>query len=166
MKKVFVTRRNLIGCLAGTILCGVAFATPSPGGSSLLEAYATVQAALAEDKLTEAKEGSRELLVRLGTRVSKSGGGWRQPLAKMRVAAKALSSASEMPEARQSFGVLSEVAVLIARADKKLQADWRLYHCPMAPGFKFWLQPVKDSATKNPYMGLTMQRCGSGESWQ
>ncbi|MBI4405838.1 MAG: DUF3347 domain-containing protein [Deltaproteobacteria bacterium] len=59
---------------------------------------------------------------------------------------------------RQAFGFFSEAVVALHKKTKGVEMD--LYHCPMAKGYGYWLQP-KGTTLSNPYMGLRMQKCGS-----
>lgn len=50
-------------------------------------------------------------------------------------------------------------------SEPPLKSQWNLYRCPMALGYKFWVQPKSEAGKMNPYMGRAMQQCGSVKPW-
>lgn len=74
-------------------------------------------------------------------------------------AADQLAQTKEVEKARTLFGEVSEGLVMAALEDPRLADGWSLFECPMANGYKRWLQPEAQMA--NPYMGTRMLKCGS-----
>ena len=64
---------------------------------------------------------------------------------------------------RKAFGEVSRSAIALLTAEESLRKDLHVFECPMAQGYKKWVQP---SETKeNPYMGQKMLQCGSASTW-
>ena len=87
-------------------------------------------------------------------------------LSAVAAAAKKLAAIveSDLPALRLGFGDLSRalidlVQADLAQADPTLAGTLHLFECPMAKGFKRWLQP--QAVLENPYMGQAMLSCGS-----
>ncbi len=84
-------------------------------------------------------------------------------------ATTALSTALSAPEpkladVRVAYGELSRAVVAIIATDASLMQGRYLFECPMAKGYKRWVQ-VKPEM-ENPYMGQRMLECGSSiASW-
>ena len=122
---------------------------------SLLDHYQAVQTALAQDDLPGAKKGAEQILK------IKSNDSTKKTLEGARV----ITQATDLKTARSGFGTLSGGVVTRVKLDPALQTKWKLYQCPMAKGYQFWLQPEKEGTVKNPYMGSAMQTCGMGKPW-
>jgi len=60
---------------------------------------------------------------------------------------------------RRTFGELSRPLVGLLERDPSLGAGLHTFECPMAKGYKRWLQP--SAKLENPYMGQRMLSCGS-----
>jgi hypothetical protein len=67
-------------------------------------------------------------------------------------------------EVRKAFGDVSSAIVALVATDASLQAGRHIFECPMAQGYKKWVQTSEPVA--NPYMGSAMLECGSKSSWQ
>jgi len=78
-------------------------------------------------------------------------------------AAEQVAGASDLDSARRAFGELNRFLVALAAADPRLQDGWHVFRCPMAEGFRKWLQ--HSPKLENPYMGQAMISCGSSTSW-
>lgn len=78
-------------------------------------------------------------------------------------AAERLATAGDLEKARLAFGELDRYLIALAAADPRLQAGWHVFSCPMAKGFKKWVQ--KSPTLENPYMGQAMLSCGSASTW-
>ena len=63
---------------------------------------------------------------------------------------------------RKAFGDLSEQVLRVLSADRALAEGLHVFECPMAQGYKKWVQPT--AKLSNPYMGTRMPTCGSGSS--
>lgn len=78
-------------------------------------------------------------------------------------AATRLGAARDLVAARAAFGDLSRALVAVAAYDPALRSGWRLFECPMATGYRKWLQ--RGEILENPYMGPAMLTCGGPTLW-
>ncbi len=78
-------------------------------------------------------------------------------------AAESLAAATDIEAARLAYGELNRFLIALAAADPRLQEGWHVFRCPMAKGFKKWLQ--KSPTLENPYMGQKMSTCGGSSTW-
>ena len=85
----------------------------------------------------------------------------RQPLDDLAVSSRGLAAIADgdLSQARTSFGDVSRALIAVLSAEPSLQPGRRVYECPMAKGYKKWVQ--LDDTISNPYMGSTMLQCGS-----
>lgn len=137
---------------------------------ALLDGYHTIQSALAKNEFDIAEKGSRDLLVVAEHWISEAAGEHTQlsNVKKIHKGAQAVVDATTEEEYRVNIGILSEGVVEFIRTDAsepRLKSLWNLYRCPMAPAYKFWVQPKTETQKMNPYMGLSMQQCGSPIPW-
>jgi hypothetical protein len=113
--------------------------------AGLVEDYDVVRLALAEDRTDAARAAAVALAERAPADVA--------------FAARAVAHAEDVRAARLAFGELSRATVLaVAPTDP----DVKVFRCPMADGWPFWLQ--LEAGIANPYMGTAMPRCGYGTS--
>ncbi len=91
---------------------------------------------------------------------------------KMAAAAKALvaAPADDIEKQRLAFGEVSRLIEVMLTNTPAAAAQYNMYECPMAKGFKRWAQPIgsgqaasgtKSNSMANPYMGTKMLSCGS-----
>lgn len=120
--------------------------------NKLLRAYDQVRLALAADSLAKAKSASKRVIVRAGRMKGKPG---KQIVA----AAKALQVSKNLAAARLAFGQLSKHTIAYLKAHPKYAHGVQAFSCPMAKGYKKWIQIQGKMA--NPYMGKRMLMCGS-----
>jgi hypothetical protein len=137
----------------GAISCGVGGpASQAPGStmpSSIVDPYLKIQTALAQDRVDEVRANAGEI----ATAATALGA----PAMKIDTAAVQLASASELKDARQKFGVLSDAIVTYMDGmHLKAPAGVRTAYCPMAQ--KPWLQ--QGDTLANPYYGTEMPTCG------
>lgn len=78
-------------------------------------------------------------------------------------AAEQVASANDLESARRAFGELNRFLIALAAADPRLQEGWHVFRCPMAEGFRKWIQ--RSPKLENPYMGQAMLTCGSSTTW-
>jgi Cu(I)/Ag(I) efflux system membrane fusion protein len=78
-------------------------------------------------------------------------------------AAASMGRAEDLKAARQAFGELSRLLILLAGADPRLAEGWHVFECPMVETFPKWMQP--SAGIDNPYMGQAMPACGVGSDW-
>lgn len=65
---------------------------------------------------------------------------------------------SDLSAARESFGEVSRSLIAVLSSEPSLQQSRHVYECPMAKGYKKWVQVSK--GVSNPYMGSAMPQCG------
>jgi hypothetical protein len=126
--------------------------TPKPGSkmpSSIVDPYLKIQTALAEDRVDEVRANAGNIATAATTLGA--------PAMKIDTAALQLASATELDDARDKFGVLSDAIVTYMDGLHLTPPDGvRKAYCPMAA--KPWLQ--KGDTLANPYYGSTMLTCG------
>lgn len=137
---------------------------------ALLDGYHTIQTAFAKDEFDVAAKGSKDLVVLAEHWISEAGGEHPQlsNVKGIQKGAEAVVDATTEEEYRVNIGILSEGVVEFIRTDAsepRLKSLWNLYRCPMAPAYKFWVQPKTETKKMNLYMGLSMQQCGSLKPW-
>jgi HPt (histidine-containing phosphotransfer) domain-containing protein len=140
----------------GTIACAPApqtSNTPAAGSQmprSIVDPYLKIQAALADDSMDGVKQNAGEI----ATAATSLGA----PAMKIDTAAVQLASTTELADAREKFGTLSEAIDAYMTGLKLTPPDGvRVAMCPMV--HKPWLQ--EGSAIANPYYGKEMPTCGS-----
>lgn len=124
--------------------------------------YEQLRAALARDELRAVPEVAPALAATLEealTRDPATPASLKQALEASIAAAKKLPLEADLEAARRLFGEVSQGLVQAAMEDPRVAAGWSLFECPMADGYKRWLQPEAQMA--NPYMGRRMLKCGS-----
>ena len=127
--------------------------TPASGSEmprSVVDPYLKIQSALADDSIEGVKANAGEI----ATAATALGA----PAMKIDTAAVQLASTTELPDAREKFGTLSE-AIDAYMTGLKLKAPEgvRAAVCPMV--HKPWLQ--EGSTIANPYYGKEMPSCGN-----
>jgi membrane fusion protein, copper/silver efflux system len=138
----------------GAVSCGAGGGTAAPASgsqmpASIIDPYLKVQTALAQDRVDGVKASAGEI----ATAATALGA----PAMKIDTAAVQLTSASDVADARQKFGTLSD-AVIAYMDGLHLKAPdgVRTAYCPMAR--KSWLQ--RGDTLANPYYGSSMPTCG------
>jgi hypothetical protein len=107
--------------------------------------YERIRSALAADRLDDVGQNSSSLAP-----LAETVGG-----ADTRKAADAVGAATNLKDARESFGRLS--SLLVPKFEQARLKDVHVFTCSMAK--KSWAQAGSDIA--NPYMGKSMLTCGS-----
>ena len=127
----------------------VAVAPGSQMPASIMDPYLQIQTALAQDRVDEVRASAGEI----ATAATRLGA----PAMKIDTAALQLASATELADAREKFGTLTD-AVVTYMDGMHLNAPGgvRKAYCPMAR--KSWLQ--KGDTLANPYYGTAMPTCG------
>jgi hypothetical protein len=160
MKKALITLALVaVGCI-GAVSCGggggststaqsAGPAAGSPLPDSIADPYLKIQGALATDRIDDVKANA-------GT-IAAAATSLGPDATKIDTAAVKLASASEIDDARDKFGALSD-AVIAYMDERHLTAPpgVRKAYCPMAQ--KPWLQ--KGDTISNPYYGASMATCG------
>lgn len=121
-------------------------AAAAPSVGTLEGAYEAVRAALVADDLAAARRAAEDL--------AKTAGG-DEALA---AAAHGIGTASEIEAARLAFGEASRLYLGRLAADPALAKGKYAFRCPMAKGYKKWVQ--LHDRLDNPYMGQRMLECG------
>jgi hypothetical protein len=126
--------------------------TPKAGSkmpSSIVDPYLKIQTALAEDRMDEVRANAGNV----ATAATALGA----PAMKIDTAALQLASATELDDARDKFGALSDAVVTYMDGLHLTPPEGvRKAYCPMAS--KPWLQ--KGDTLANPYYGSAMPTCG------
>jgi hypothetical protein len=154
--------KSLIFSLAYLVFSLPVFATET---NDLIKTYGGLHEALSEDKLQEAQalagKAHSELVSYLKSVSSPS-----ETLLKMQTATEQISQSKTESDTRKAFGVYSEGAVELVKANEKLKAQWQLFYCPMVPKgtYGYWVQPLGTSLL-NPYYGAKMLTCGVKRPW-
>lgn len=126
----------------------------------VVSAYELVREALAEDRadvrlqsatLADAAQASSEAAPQ----------SLREPLEELSSAARQLAEieSGDLNAARSGFGQVSRALIAVLSAEPSLQRGRYVYECPMAKGYKKWVQVSE--AVSNPYMGSEMLECGT-----
>jgi hypothetical protein len=136
---------------------------PAETGARIDEAvaaYDVVRGALAEDR-GDVKTPATTLAAaaRLGSASAPEN--LRQPLDELSSAAQRLAGleSADLSEARKAFGDVSQALIAVLSAEPSLQQGRQVYECPMAKGYKKWVQVSE--GVSNPYMGSDMLQCGT-----
>jgi hypothetical protein len=166
MKKLLITALLAAGaCGTESGAMHVSFSLPScsfggprsnatpPAGSempaSIIDPYLKIQTALAQDRVDEVRASAGEI----ATAATSLGA----PAMRIDTAAAQLASATELADAREKFGTLSDALVTYMDGERlKAPEGVRKAYCPMAR--KPWLQ--KGDTLANPYYGTSMPTCG------
>lgn len=129
-----------------------------------VKAYEVVRLALAADDLAAAKKGAAAFagVVKAQASSSKSGSD-KAAYVGMETAAKKLASTKDFASARLAFGDLSKHIISYLSGVPTRSKGLTAYQCPMAKGYKKWVQT--DAKMANPYMGKKMLMCGGKTSF-
>ncbi|HEV8347530.1 MAG TPA: hypothetical protein VGQ16_13205 [Vicinamibacterales bacterium] len=126
--------------------------TPPAGSkmpSSVVDPYLKIQTALSQDRIDDVRANAGD--------VAKAATALGAPAMKIDTAAVQLASATELPDAREKFGTLSDAIVAYMDGLHLAPPEGvRKAYCPMAS--KPWLQ--KGETLANPYYGQSMLTCG------
>ena len=128
-------------------------------GAWAVKAYEVVRLALAADDLAAAKKGATALAAQSkaqGTTAKSATD--KTACAGMTTAANKLASAKDFAAARLAFGDLSKNVISYLSGAPTRSKGLTAYQCPMAKGYKKWVQA--DAKMANPYMGKRMLMCG------
>lgn len=136
---------------------------PAPG-LAVLARYESIRAALARDAVASTTADAAALESSARSAAAAAAG---DMAAQWRSVADAAKRLHEMPKddadgVRKAFGDLSQQLILVLRADPALAKGLHVFECPMAQGYKKWVQPA--AKLSNPYMGTRMPECGSKSS--
>ncbi|NLE87940.1 MAG: DUF3347 domain-containing protein [Myxococcales bacterium] len=142
----------------------VAAPTPAPGVAGMLDTYERLRAALAQDELAELGAIVSTLQQTASSAAETGSAAAVEHLRAAASAAEAMASSVDDPSAaRKAFGEVSRAVVALLTADPELARGKYLFECPMATGYKKWVQTSEEIS--NPYMGKAMPACGAAAEW-
>jgi len=152
-----------IGCSKNREAAPKPSTLPAETGARIDEAiaaYDVVRGSLAEDrgdvKMPATKLADAALLA-----AESAPDRVRRPLEELSSAARGLAGleTTDLGAARKAFGDVSQALIAVLSAEPSLQDGRHLYECPMAKGYKKWVQ--LSEGVSNPYMGTDMLQCGT-----
>lgn len=131
----------------------------------VLKAYQAVHQTLSHDEFPAARKNAEALHTACASSLTQGLSTVEKDLMqKLDKAASGMTATEEPVLLRKSFELVAESLVTLLRDQKALQPQWQLFYCPMAPGYRFWVQP-KGERIANPYYGHEMLECGSKRPW-
>ncbi len=138
------------------------------GVAASLAAYEGIRADLVDDKVPAVKAKAAELAKAAKDAAGQAHGALKQKLDALAKAADDLEakSSEKADDVRKAYGEVSRAIVNLVSSDPELKKDLNVYECPMAPGYKKWVQPGAKDEVANPYMGQAMPTCGGKSKWQ
>jgi hypothetical protein len=178
-KDLFIWLRNLVrlrvripvGALAIVVLLagcstmnmGEGSHRPATSEDALVY-YEEIRAALARDDGSEVPTNAM-LLAKAAEQAAEGSSDTRAELQELVATAEKLGAIpnSDMRSLRGAFGEVSRAVVSLIVADESLANDRYIFRCPMARGYKKWVQTRAE--LENPYMGSRMLRCGAKTRW-
>ena len=141
---------------------------PQPVLQALHEALASYEEArssLAHDRLDEVRAPATGVAYSLeeAEAEAETGSASLSPrvqaiLAESARAATSLGEAMDLDAAREAFGELSRLLLVLTNVDPRVLEGWHVYSCPMTSTFPKWMQPRGE--LENPFMGQAMPSCG------
>jgi hypothetical protein len=138
--------RAFLLALWGCVIPGIGCAAESPtDASSVLAAYDAIRVPLVADQMPAAADAARALAA-------------AAPTPDLAAASLHVANAADLTAMRLAYADLSRKLVLAFAASPP--KDLRVYRCPMAPAYPYWLQD--EAGLQNPYMGTSMPGCGEG----
>jgi hypothetical protein len=157
--------RPLASLLLVLSIAGCKSSPPPPSAppelAPVLAAYEELRAGLAADRsVTQAASKARAAAEQAGSTATKA----KPRLDAIARSAGALEQAGADLEAqRLKFGDVSRELIGLAQLEPALQQDRFVYECPMARGYRKWVQSTPQ--IDNPYMGKSMLQCGAESTW-
>jgi len=125
-----------------------------------VSAYEAIRRSLANDQGNVSTQ-ARALADAVRTALASAPTALRQPLEDLSSASERLAAlaGNDLDAARKAFGDVSRALISVLSADSGLQQHRHVYECPMAKGYKKWVQVTE--GVGNPYMGNEMLKCGT-----
>jgi len=130
-----------------------------------LAEYETVRAKLAADEtsgLADAAKRIASAAARAAETAPERLHPFLQSLAEQ--STKLAATSTDIEQIRVAFGEVSRAVVGLIAADTRLQKGRFVFRCPMATGYKKWVQI--DAKLENPFMGKKMLECGTRSDWE
>lgn len=136
----------------------------TPVRTALAE-YESIRKLLATDETNGIGEAASRLATAATEAEKTAAGDAKIHLGALAKAAQALAQDKGDIEAlRKAFGEVSKPLVALLAQDPALRQGQHLFECPMAVGYKKWIQP--SDKLENPYMGKKMLACGGPTDWK
>lgn len=129
--------------------------------AALLSNYEAIRTSLANDSangVTALAKSVADAATALADSAEEANTPMLKSLAAEAVKLAALSE-DDIAATRLAFGDVSRSLIALVKADSELADGLHIFECPMAKGYKLWIQP--DPELENPYMGQKMLTCGS-----
>ena len=125
----------------------------------VLAAYAAIHGELVVDK-TDGVAAAADKLAESAAKAGESAAeAVKAHYAELTKAAGELAKATDVKAARLAYGEVSKHVVMIMEMSPDLSSVHHVFECPMAEGYKKWVQASDKLA--NPYMGSSMPDCGA-----
>ncbi len=121
--------------------------------SETFDAYESLRAALAQDRLDEVRDKA--------ITVANAAGETRAPT--VAKAAQSIVPSENADGMRKAFGDLSREMIVLAKEHPSAKKGRFVFTCGMAQGYPKWIQVSKTMT--NPYMGQRMLECGTKSNW-
>ena len=132
--------------------------------AAALDSYESIRALLAGDSTEGLADKAKALSSQARAAAGAASGEAKKHLEAIAGAADGLADkGSDIAAARAAFGEVSRHVVGLLSAQPDLQKGRHVFECPMAEGYKKWVQT--EAELKNPYMGKKMLECGSESDW-
>ncbi len=127
--------------------------------SAVMKPYESCRALLADDKGAGVSVCAKAIASAAND--SKAPEAAKPHMTQIAAAAKrlAVAKATDIAAVRLSFGGVSKSVVAMLGAIPGAADKYHVFECPMAKGYKRWVQVDKKMA--NPYMGKAMLTCGT-----
>jgi len=174
-------KRKLLLAMAAVVVLGVACDKTSskeqappvavsslsaPARSSavrVLSSYEDIRTTLARDAVAGVSASAEKLEAAASELAAASPASMKPHASALAAVARSLKSETDIEKARVLFGDLSRQVISLLVIEPALREDLKIYECPMAQGYKKWVQPKPE--IENPYMGKAMLQCGSASEW-
>jgi hypothetical protein len=135
----------------------------APTSDGVLSSYESIRASLASDDVEPVRLRAQGLARQAGAAALNATGVKSELDAIAKSAGELAERANEIEMARRAFGELSKHVIALLVAEPKLRENRIVCECPMAPGYKKWVQP--SGKLQNPYMGMMMLECSKESDW-
>lgn len=127
--------------------------------------YEVIRKKLAADETSGLAEAAGKMAAAAERAIDAAPMRLRPLLESMAKQAKALAAAgTDIEQNRVTFGEVSRAVVGLLVAEQPLQQGRFVFHCPMAKGYKKWVQAAPE--VENPFMGKRMLECGTESDWE
>jgi hypothetical protein len=140
-----------------------ALVSTAPTSDGVLSSYESIRASLARDDVGPVRSRAQGLARQAGAAAERATTAKSELQGIARSAGELAARADDVEVARRAFGELSKHVIALLVAEPKLREKRIVCECPMAPGYKKWVQPA--GKLENPYMGKMMLECGKESDW-